>query len=172
MGQKERIIDFCTQMGISKAEFERSTNLSNGYVNKLKANIGEDKLNDILRVYPQLNRVWLLTGEGEMLKPAISNNHVTINGNENTSNIGGQHINIAIPEKGTQKIIKPDGSVEIQSIGLTEGHTPGVDALNQRIKSLEQVLAEKEKLLDEKDRLIKTKDDMIDMLKVFLNKSN
>lgn len=68
MGQRERLIEFISKNGISKAEFERNSALSNGYVQKLKGAIGEGKLNGILNAYPQLNKVWLLTGEGSMLR--------------------------------------------------------------------------------------------------------
>lgn len=47
-------------------------------------------IEQILNFYTDLNRTWLLTGEGEMLNPTYSNNRVTMNGNENVSNIGGQ----------------------------------------------------------------------------------
>ena len=67
MGQSERLIEFIENINISRAEFERRSGLANGYVKKLKGNLGENKLNDILRAFPNLNRVWLLTGEGEML---------------------------------------------------------------------------------------------------------
>ena len=40
---------------------------------KNNASVGSDVIENILRVYPQLNVVWLLTGEGNMLK---SNNHL------------------------------------------------------------------------------------------------
>jgi hypothetical protein len=35
---------------------------------KNSASIGSDVIENILRVYPQLNVVWLITGEGAMLK--------------------------------------------------------------------------------------------------------
>ena len=37
--------------------------------------MGADKLECVLRAYPILNRVWLLTGEGEMLNPSIIQNN-------------------------------------------------------------------------------------------------
>ena len=41
--------------------------LSNGYVRNLKNQVGEEKLNSILNSFPELSKVWLLTGEGKML---------------------------------------------------------------------------------------------------------
>lgn len=68
MNIKERLIEFLDYKGIKKATFEKEVGLSNGYIAKFKGNIGADKLENILRVYPELSRTWLLTGEGEMLK--------------------------------------------------------------------------------------------------------
>lgn len=68
MGQRERLLEFISSIGTNKAEFERKAALSNGYIQKLKGSIGEEKLKGILSAYPQLNKVWLLTGEDSMLR--------------------------------------------------------------------------------------------------------
>ena len=41
--------------------------LSNGYINQLRNSPKEEKLERIYLTFPELNRIWLLTGEGEML---------------------------------------------------------------------------------------------------------
>lgn len=68
MGLKDRLLEFIEYKGLNRAAFEKSCGLSNGYTRNIKDNLGTKKLEDILRVYPDLNRVWLLTGEGPMLK--------------------------------------------------------------------------------------------------------
>ena len=67
MAIKERMLEFIESMNLSKKEFESASGLSNGYLNNCKGNVGAAKLEGILTAYPQLNRAWLLTGEGEML---------------------------------------------------------------------------------------------------------
>lgn len=67
MAIKERMLDFIERMNLTKKEFELASGLSNGYLNNCKGNVGAAKLEGILTAYPQLNRTWLLTGEGEML---------------------------------------------------------------------------------------------------------
>lgn len=66
---QQRLMSFILFMGISKSRFEQQCGLSNGYINSIKKGIGTEKLQNILRAFPQLNREWLLYGEGEMLKP-------------------------------------------------------------------------------------------------------
>ena len=125
-------------LGISRSEFERNSCLSNGYINNIREGMGADKVESVLRAYPQLNRNWLLTGDGEMLNPTYSNNRVTINGNENVSNIGGQHISISLPEKGTQKIINPDGTVEVQSMGKGIDNSDNTDKFIELLKKKDE----------------------------------
>ena len=58
---------FMSYREISASRFERMCGLSNGYFNKLRNAPGLDKIDKILRVFPELNREWVLTGEGSML---------------------------------------------------------------------------------------------------------
>lgn len=88
---QQRLMSFILFMGISKSRFEQQCGLSNGYINSIKKGIGTEKLQNILRAFPQLNREWLLYGEGEMLKPQQpsvqqnnyngNNNYIVGNGN-------------------------------------------------------------------------------------------
>lgn len=68
--------------GISVAAFERSIGMSNasfGKSLKNKGAIGTDKLENILSRYSDISPLWLLTGEGNMLKrvlPALMKHYV------------------------------------------------------------------------------------------------
>ena len=76
--QKERIKEFINSIGMTNSSFEKSLNLSNGYINSMRKGLGYEKLEQISIVYPELNMGWLLTGEGNMLNGA---NNATIIGN-------------------------------------------------------------------------------------------
>lgn len=69
MSIKERIEIFIEKQGIRRSAFEKACGFSNGYTRNLKENPSATKIEDILKTYPDLNRVWLLSGEGEMLRP-------------------------------------------------------------------------------------------------------
>lgn len=64
---KERTLEFIKSKGISMKEFELKCNLSTGYVTSMRKGFGPEKLNNVLTAFPELNRDWLLYGEGEML---------------------------------------------------------------------------------------------------------
>ena len=74
---KERILAFIEKMGLTKAQFEKNAGLSNGFVDKSGDNSRRSSLDKISTAYPQLNMVWLLTGEGEMLKTSTEQTETT-----------------------------------------------------------------------------------------------
>lgn len=63
---KERTLEFIKYKGISVKEFEIRCGLSNGYVSSMRKGFGAEKLSNVLSAFPELNRDWLLYGEGEM----------------------------------------------------------------------------------------------------------
>lgn len=67
MTVRERLIEFIKSKNMSVRSFERHCGLSYSYVNTIRVSISTDKLNDIVNQFPELNKNWLLFGEGEML---------------------------------------------------------------------------------------------------------
>ncbi len=66
-----RILNYIDYKGVSVSQFEKDTNLSNGYIGKMEkrnADIGEGVFIKILENCPDLSEKWLLIGEGNMLK--------------------------------------------------------------------------------------------------------
>ena len=66
-----RIKKYIDYKGVNNSTFEKEVGMSNGsFASQLKNNktIGVDKLENILKIYPEINPDWLLTGNGSMLK--------------------------------------------------------------------------------------------------------
>lgn len=64
---KQRLMQFLKYKKISQGKFEKACHLSNGYINNLKKSITVEKLQNILSAFPELNKDWILSGEGEMI---------------------------------------------------------------------------------------------------------
>lgn len=61
---KDRIAQFIKCKGLSVRAFEMSVGFANGYMRSLRHSPKEINLEKILAVYPEIDREWLLTGEG------------------------------------------------------------------------------------------------------------
>lgn len=170
-----RIKEYIDFKRISVSAFERNVGFSNGsFASQYKNNksIGSDKIENILNTYPEINPIWLLTGEGNMtisnLGGIQGNNSIQNTGTMVDSYVGsGNYINVALPNKGTQKIIKPDGTIEVTTNpevinGIVSesavSYGTNIDNLQEQIKFLkDQVEAYKNIIEEQKDfiRLLK-----------------
>ncbi len=70
----DRLYEFMESRQLSAYAVERSCGIANGYLKKQKkgkGTIGSEILERVHQHYPELNLLWLLTGEGEMHAEAI-----------------------------------------------------------------------------------------------------
>lgn len=65
---QERLKKFIQYIGISVNAFEKQCNLSTGYIGNMRKSLSPEKLMNITHNFPELNRDWLLYGEGTMIK--------------------------------------------------------------------------------------------------------
>ena len=85
MDINERFEKFFEYKGIKRSEFERRCGLSNGYTRNLRDSPKSEKLKNILSAFPEINPMWLQTGEGKMIRPDINSSveqHVKGDGNK------------------------------------------------------------------------------------------
>ncbi len=96
MKVKSRIKEFIKFKEISVSKFEEICGLSNGYINAMRHGFGVEKLNNVLKQFPELSREWLLYGEGTMLKSGnfSQNQEKVTQNNENGDNIQGQNVTV------------------------------------------------------------------------------
>ena len=64
---KQRLEAFIKIKKISVRKFEQRAGLSNGYMSQLRRSPTAEKIESIIDAFPELNRLWLLTGEGDMM---------------------------------------------------------------------------------------------------------
>ncbi len=124
MGVKERLREYIKTLNISEREFCRQIGVSTSYVNSIRQSIQPDKMKAIGEKFPELNPMWLLTGDGEMLQGnninKVSGSHNTAvagNGNSVTTNDIAGLIEL---QKGYQEMIKEKDSQIARLISVIE----------------------------------------------------
>lgn len=83
---KERLKLFAQAKNLTIQRLELQWGVCNGYVNSIRKSIGLEKLGQLLKTFPDLNRDWLLYGEGEMLNKIETPSIVAEPTNNYTSN--------------------------------------------------------------------------------------
>lgn len=64
-----RINELVSSLGLSARQFDLSIGAANGYtlrMQKNNASVGSDVIERIIKEYPQVNLIWLITGKGDM----------------------------------------------------------------------------------------------------------
>lgn len=69
--QKERILKFLEFKGMSKNKFYLETGISNGTLDK-KGGLSVETIEKFISKFPEVNLMWLILGEGEMLTENIN----------------------------------------------------------------------------------------------------
>lgn len=135
---RDRLEYYIAHKGLSVRRFEILIGASNGYVSNIKLNITPAKQKQIQSAFPDLNMSWLLTGEGDMLRHAPSQNitgNNNIVGNSNTGN--NTIIADTQAQKGTNNHSKPivpkyltsQPNTDVYKILNTDGHSLQLDSM-------------------------------------------
>ena len=127
---KDRLILFIDSKGISKNAFEKACGLSTRYVSNMRQSIQPDKIKKIALVFPELNTGWLLTGEGEMLKPDVSQS-----------------------AKGDNNIQVTGTNVDMRNINQSKGSGDDAKRVKELERRIEELTKDKERLQDLVDKM-------------------
>ena len=135
---KDRLLFFLNYLKIGQTKFESYTGLVRGSISKIKDGMSAPNLAKIAKNYPQLSIDWLITGQGEMLKPTENNSRNV----HNEGSISGS-------------VSTGDNHTSING-GLSVGNdnTSKLSDNEQRILLLEEKVLHLEEMLKEKERFI------------------
>lgn len=139
----DRFLEFLSYKGISENKATVDCQLAQGLLYRAKtgkSDIGAKAIEKILAKYADLSSVWLLTGEGDMLKSDVSQS-----------------------AKGDNTIQVSGNNVDMRNINQSKGNTD--DA--KRVKELEERVAE---LTKDKERLQNLVDKMQAQIEKLLEK--
>lgn len=107
---KERLIAYLKNKKIGQNRFEALAGLSNGYISHLVNAPGLDKLTKILNAAPDLNKTWLLAGEGEMLNSNTDSSAVQIG--TNTPDCEDAEVIESFPMLPEEVAVNPNTDIE------------------------------------------------------------
>ena len=143
MRKIDRFLQYLEYKGVTENKATVDCELSKGLLGQAKSgksDLGNKTIEKVLSFYQDLSRVWLLTGEGEMLKSDVSQT-----------------------SKGDNTIQVSGNNVDMRNINQSKGS--GGDA--KRIKELEQRI---EELTEDKRRLQEMVDKMQQQITKLLEK--
>lgn len=129
---KELLIAFISYLHLGQGKFEKECGLANGYVNNIRKSITPEKLQQIALRYPELNTGWLMTGEGEMLRPE-----------QNVSDVSGSTVVGANVNGNGNNISNNDASNIAGMIELQKGYQ---DMMKKSQEQIDRLLAVIERL--------------------------
>lgn len=75
---KERCLLVCNYLGISASKLSQDSGMNREYIRLMKDFANADFLRYIHRTYPDIDIVWLITGEGEMIKKNEETGNVSL----------------------------------------------------------------------------------------------
>lgn len=135
---RQRLKNFISYRNMSIRAFQEAACLSNSFVASIDQSIAPKTRAKIQSAFPDLNMSWVLTGEGEMLRHAPSQNitgNNNIVGNSNTGN--NTIIADTQAQKSTDNHYKPivpkyltsQPNTDVYKILNTDGHSLQLDSM-------------------------------------------
>jgi len=172
---KERLIEFLKYLGIGQNKFAESVGLSRGYVNNIGDNITMKSVNKIVQVYPELNKNWLLTGEGEMLSGGQSGGALSEAGRRDEEN---QTLSASLEHKFDEIIAIEKTNAEINKTNAdtnkmnAETNKMNAESFNKvadshvaLVDGHVTLVGSQSTLVQSNDTLVKNNDKLIDIIK-------
>lgn len=131
----ERFVKYMEIKGLNDNQVTKQCGFAQGLLGqarKGKSDLGAKSIEKILSVYQDLSRVWLLTGEGQMLKATQEEKHESICQEE-------EPLSSMIVRMMNEKQIAPYGLVEDKDKKI-EDKDKKIEELNREIGKLEAMI--------------------------------
>lgn len=139
---KNRIITYIKLTGISQKKFEETVGISNGYVNNVKASPSSTVLQKIFGAYPELNKDWLLTGEGPMLTSDLSGSVHQQSTGDNSPNVNGSGNVVGSVGGGA---VEDMATALRKALGTIETQSSTISTLTEIVRDLRKQIEEQTK---------------------------
>lgn len=139
---KDRIITYIKYIGISQKRFEETVGVSNGYVNNVKASPSSTVLQKIFSACPDLNKDWLLTGEGPMLTSDLSGSVSQHSSGDHSPNVNGSGNVVGSPYGPAVEDVT---AALRQAVGTIEQQTHIITTLTDLVRDLQEQIKEQKK---------------------------
>ena len=136
----ERFDKYMRLKGLNDNQVTQQCSLSQGLLGQArtgKSDLGPSSINKILKIYQDLNKVWLLTGEGPMLTSDLSGSVSQHSSGDNcTGNVVGSPYGPAV-EDVTAALR--------QAVGTIEQQTHIITTLTDLVRDLQEQIKEQKK---------------------------
>jgi len=141
---KNRLVEFLRYKNFGQRYFEEICGLSNGYVNNIRKSIKSETFDEkIFPKFPELNKFWLLHGEGSMLKDSS----VSVKGINNV--VGDNNINV-----GNSNVVTKDSDVKVGGNSDISSLVEQQKELLKRLEVSQEQLTESQKHLSESQKQV------------------
>ena len=153
----DRIREVIKYKGISARSFYQRIGVANGFLDKAK-DVGSEKLARIASEFPEIDPVWLLTGNGSMLKAGGDNtiNQIAGDNGSNTLQLGeinrhGVPPDSLVADKNANS--NPEAQSPVEILSAVDVPKQG-KMLSEREQALETVIAELKSQLRSQESMI------------------
>lgn len=141
----ERFDKYMRLKGLNDNQVTQQCSLSQGLLGQArtgKSDLGPASINKILKIYQDLNKVWLLTGEGPMLTSDLSGSVSQHSSGDNFPNVNGTGNVVGSPYGPAVEDVT---AALRQAVGTIEQQTHIITTLTDLVRDLQEQIKEQKK---------------------------
>lgn len=143
----ERFDKYMRLKGLNDNQVTQQCSLSQGLLGKArtgKSDLGPASINKILKIYQDLNKVWLLTGEGPMLTSDLSGSVSQHSSGDNSPNVNGSGNVVVVGGVGGGAV--EDMAMALRkALGTIETQSSTISTLTDLVRDLRKQIEEQTK---------------------------